>query len=256
MLFSGLPRRYAATVASCTYEGENTVLYLQTARYMLKCVSGEHRLGEKTKFKFLLNPGTHPVQPFNKDLYGLEGAAHLVQFYAAAAHREIHCVRAKLENLRSQGLIDDLAWNSCQVDLVRAAQACIHYYLARNYVDWVSKSEISSELRAMLAQVCQLYLLHGIYENLGRFHPIGLKSEDAEPISILITRLLDDIRPNAVPIVDSFDLHDMVLASALGAYDGQVYERMYECALQSPMNKKQVIDAYGKYLEPLFKSRI
>lgn len=37
LLMSGLPRLYAATVAACTYEGENTVLYLQTARYLLKC---------------------------------------------------------------------------------------------------------------------------------------------------------------------------------------------------------------------------
>lgn len=256
MLISGLPRLYSNTVASCTYEGENTVLYLQTARYMLKCVAGEHKLGAKSLFKFLLNPTTPAVQSFNKDLYGVEGAAHLVQYYVAAAHREVHSVRAKLENLRLDGMLEDLAWNSCQVDLVRAAQACIQYYLAQNYVAWVSQSKITPELRTMLAQVCQLYLLHGMYENLGRFIPIGLKSEDTEPMSTLITRLLDDIRPNAVPIVDSFDLHDMVLASALGAYDGQVYERMYDCALQAPMNKKQVIDAYGKYLEPLFKSRI
>ena len=30
---SGLPAIYAHTTPSCTYEGENTILYLQTARY-------------------------------------------------------------------------------------------------------------------------------------------------------------------------------------------------------------------------------
>ena len=30
---SGLPKIYTLTMPSCTYEGENTVLYLQTARY-------------------------------------------------------------------------------------------------------------------------------------------------------------------------------------------------------------------------------
>lgn len=33
LLISGIHRLYATTVAACTYEGENTVLYLQTARY-------------------------------------------------------------------------------------------------------------------------------------------------------------------------------------------------------------------------------
>lgn len=63
----------------------------------------------------------------------------------------------------------DNAWNSSQVDLARASQACIQFYLAKNYVEWVSQKKISAELRTVLAQICQLYLLHGIYENIGRF---------------------------------------------------------------------------------------
>jgi len=31
-LSSGIPKIYTTTTAACTYEGENTVLYLQTAR--------------------------------------------------------------------------------------------------------------------------------------------------------------------------------------------------------------------------------
>ena len=34
---SGFPRLYASAVATCTYEGENTVLMLQTARYDNAC---------------------------------------------------------------------------------------------------------------------------------------------------------------------------------------------------------------------------
>lgn len=45
------------------------------------------------------------------------------------------------------------------------------------------------------------------------------------------------IRPNAVGIVDSFDIPDMVLGSALGAYDGNVYERLFEEAKKSPLNQ-------------------
>lgn len=45
------------------------------------------------------------------------------------------------------------------------------------------------------------------------------------------------VRPNAVGIVDSFDIPDMVLGSALGAYDGNVYERLFEEAKKSPLNQ-------------------
>ena len=104
MLISGLPRLYATTVAACTYEGENTVLYLQTSRFLLKCLTGQHKLGANSQLKFLLSPVAPPTQPFRKELYGLEGASHLVQYYAAAAHRELYAVEGKLKRLQAEGL--------------------------------------------------------------------------------------------------------------------------------------------------------
>lgn len=59
-------------------------------------------------------------------------------------------------------------------------------------------------------------------------------------ISRLQQKLEDSLaamRPNAVGIVDSFDIPDMVLGSALGAYDGNVYERLFEEAKKSPLNQ-------------------
>jgi hypothetical protein len=49
-------------------------------------------------------------------------------------------------------------------------------------------------------------------------------------VSILnrkVLTLLEDIRPNAVALVDAFDYPDQLLQSCLGRYDGQVYEALY-----------------------------
>ena len=48
-------------------------------------------------------------------------------------------------------------------------------------------------------------------------------------------------RYEAVPLVDAFDIHDDILNSSLGRYDGDVYRHMYEWALRAPRNKKEVI---------------
>lgn len=52
--------------------------------------------------------------------------------------------------------------------------------------------------------------------------------------------LLSELRPNAVALVDAFDFPDAVLDSALGRWDGNVYEALYDYSLRSKLNDKQV----------------
>lgn len=40
-----------------------------------------------------------------------------------------------------------------------------------------------------------------------------------------------------MPLVDAFDFTDKSLNSALGSYDGHVYQRLYEWAQKSPTNQ-------------------
>ena len=60
---------------------------------------------------------------------------------------------------------------------------------------------------------------------------------------MLQSRLLDllkVLRPNAVSLVDAFDFPDGILDSALGRWDGQVYQALYDFSLRSKLNEKQV----------------
>ena len=52
--------------------------------------------------------------------------------------------------------------------------------------------------------------------------------------------LYSQLRRDAVSVVDSLDLSDALLDSAIGRYDGSVYETMYERAAQSALNTTDV----------------
>ncbi len=52
--------------------------------------------------------------------------------------------------------------------------------------------------------------------------------------------LLQEVRKEAVPLVDAFDYPDRILNSALGRYDGDVYTHLYKWAQEAPRNRKQV----------------
>lgn len=64
--------------------------------------------------------------------------------------------------------------------------------------------------------------------------------------------LLKKVRLNAVVLVDSFNYLDSNLCSALGAYDGNVYEKLFEFAKNSKFNKNNVHESYHRILKPYF----
>lgn len=71
-----------------------------------------------------------------------------------------------------------------------------------------------------------------------------------------LEELLALIRPNAIGIVDSFDIRDEILSSTLGSYDGNVYERLFEEAQNSPLNAEPVNKSFHLYLKPFLKAKL
>jgi acyl-CoA oxidase len=65
-----------------------------------------------------------------------------------------------------------------------------------------------------------------------------------------------NLRTSALGIVDGFDFTDIALDSALGAYDGNVYENLFKEAKKSTLNESDVDSSFEKYLKPFLKSNL
>ena len=85
---------------------------------------------------------------------------------------------------------------------------------------------------------------------------IPLNNENYRSLQRRLEVVLKKIRPDAVGIVDGFDYHDRVLNSVLGCYDGNVYERIFDSAQKSPLNKKKVPRSFEEHMQPFLKSRL
>eukprot|EP00053_Salpingoeca_punica_P000510 m.29022 g.29022 ORF g.29022 m.29022 type:complete len:118 (+) comp10373_c0_seq1:2-355(+) len=103
-----------------------------------------------------------------------------------------------------------------------------------------------------------LCLLHGLLAvERGAVDMACLAPAQRQLVKTEIHRVLKLIRPMAVVLVDAFDLSDHYLASALGRYDGNVYEALYKLAQREPLNKTTVSPAIKKHLHPLLgKSKL
>ncbi|XP_070595973.1 peroxisomal acyl-coenzyme A oxidase 1 isoform X3 [Erythrolamprus reginae] len=253
---SGLPDIYVNFTPSCTYEGENTVMMLQTARFLVKSYtqvsSGQLVSGIMSYLNDL--SGQH-IQPQHvaarPTTLHINNPSSLVEAYKLRASRMVEFAAKNLQAELNRRKSKEDAWNRTSIDLVRASEAHCHYVVVKLFT--AKLSEIGdSAVHAVINNLCLLYALFGIIKNSGDFLQGGILTEaQLIQVNMRIKELLALIRPNAVALVDSFDFCDSVLGSVLGRYDGNIYENMFEWSKKSPLNKTQVHESFHKHLKPL-----
>ncbi|XP_069823070.1 peroxisomal acyl-coenzyme A oxidase 2 isoform X2 [Dendropsophus ebraccatus] len=248
-LYSGIPSLYTKVAASCTYEGENTVLHLQVARFLMKCFAGaQSGRPLPASIGYLSSPATSGCQArtpgdfLNPEVY--------LKAYQYRAYSLISSAANKLQKLLQSGAEQYLAWNSTSVELVKASIAHTHFLTVKIFIDVLNSLSNPPEIKAVLKRLCDLYALHGIFTSAGDFLQHGhLSGKQLDLATTAYLGLLAELRKDAVLLVDAFDYTDEELLSALGTYDGNVYHNLLEWAQKNPDNKK-VSPVFETYLKP------
>ncbi|XP_072641728.1 peroxisomal acyl-coenzyme A oxidase 2 isoform X1 [Canis lupus baileyi] len=256
---SGLPSLVSRVTASCTYEGENTVLYLQTARFLVKHYLQVHGSLGSTSQMFLPKSTAYLTTPYQARCPAQKAAdfLHAKLYTAAWAHVAARLIKDSahhLQTLMQSGADWDEAWNQSTVLHLQAAKAHCYYISVKNFTETLDKLENEPAIQQVLKRLCDLYALHSILTNSGDFlHDGFLSGTQVDAVRTAYLNLLLLIRKDAILLTDAFDFMDHCLNSALGCYDGNVYERLFHWAQRSPTNT-QGNPAYEKYIKPLLQS--
>ncbi|XP_063833408.1 probable peroxisomal acyl-coenzyme A oxidase 1 [Ostrinia nubilalis] len=252
MTASNLPIIYGFCTAAITYEGEHTVLLLQTARYLMKAWTSA------LEGKVLAPSVAYLVDwlKADKQRWNNTPEAMVRGFQHVAAGKIKDAFDAIQKHVKAGKDFED-AWNLASVQLIKASEAHSRAILCDAY--WRetvrSSATVSSSLAAVLNHLLQLYLVYWTLETVGDLLIYSnIAKEDIAALKEKYEELLALIRPNAVGLVDAFDISDEVLQSALGSYDGRVYERLMEEAMKSPLNKEPVNQSFHKYMKPFIKA--
>ncbi|CAB3239672.1 unnamed protein product [Arctia plantaginis] len=251
---SNLPLTYALTTASCTYEGDNTVLLLQTARFLLKVWREIDTVPVTPTIAYLKTVSSPGFQDkWENSIKGIVRGFQIVSMKKISS-----CVEIMTNKIMS-GMSQEDAWNTTSIQLVSAAESHCRAIVLSTFHEDLSKmsSTVSAPLAEVLQQLLELYTVYWALEKYGDLLLYtSISKTDIEYLRRWLVTLLGKIRPNAVGLVDGFDIIDEMLDSTLGAYDGRVYERLMAQAQKSPLNADTVNKSFHKYLKPFMKGKL
>ncbi|EEF37074.1 peroxisomal acyl-coenzyme A oxidase 1 [Ricinus communis] len=252
---SGLPELFAVYVPACTYEGDNVVLLLQVARFLMKTVS---QLGSGKK-------------PVGTTAY-MARVEHLLQCRCGAQKAEdwlkpnviLEAFEARAARMcvtRAQSLSHypnpEEGFAELSADLVEAAVAHCQLIVVSKFIEKLQQEIPGKGVKQQLQILCYMYALNLLHKHQGDFLSTGcITPKQASLANDQLRSLYSQVRPNAIALVDAFNYTDHYLGSVLGCYDGNVYPKLYEEAWKDPLNDSVIPDGYNEYVRPMLKQQL
>ncbi|KAK2077143.1 hypothetical protein QBZ16_004777 [Prototheca wickerhamii] len=243
---SGLPNLFAYYVQNVTWEGENSVMYLQAARFLIKAalaVRGgklPEELAPSARFLGARGDavsGVRGARGWADPAAQVEGLAHV------ARHLTLQALRVLLAANGGQPAFEGAAWNGSSVDLIRAARAFCMLELHRTFVAAVEECAAQG-LSAATADALRALEANGDLLESG-----FITQEQAAALRDAKRQLVREVRPDAVAYTDGFGYDDYLLNSALGRKDGDVYRALLDMAQASPLNDSEEGPAWDAVLK-------
>ena len=249
--FSGIGSWYADYLPTATWEGDNYMLTQQVARYLLKSarsvLKGQEPTNDTTAI--LSNFLSRQDQGAAFDILGNDA-----DIVAAFAWRSAFLTFEALKHRDEQ----KKAWNDLLVDFYRLSRAHSQYMVVKNFYETLQSPSTTSDLdpdtMALMHRLFRLHALHTLESEASEFYTSAAVTVRQIQLArtTAVMKLLGEIRPHAVRLVDSWDFPDWQLDSSLGRYDGKVYEDMfYRASELNPLNRVTV-DPYPES-ETLFR---
>ncbi|CAH0690973.1 unnamed protein product [Chilo suppressalis] len=168
MSSSNFPTIYGATAATVTYEGEYTVMLLQTARYLMK--AWKEALGG-----IVLTPTVAYMVTYNKAKPAWVNTPEaIIQGFHAVAVGKVKEAADGIEYHQNSGKDYEDAWNAASVMLVKASECYCRAIICETFWKEIQKHSrsMSRNLAVVLQQLSELYLSYWVLERSGDFFQV------------------------------------------------------------------------------------
>jgi flavocytochrome c len=253
LLNSGIAALCCDYLWQVTAEGDTVILGLLTARHIVNSIGhalgGSKLTGIMEYFNILGDKNFSLASMRPKRVDNPSDFLNLNYLFSWFKYRSLernYNIAMEYNNLLKKNVRKEEAWNLCTNDLLKASHSHCYYIIMQNFVNRINELTCP-KIKNVLTRLCALFsLTNFLDENWGD----SIEADQFRLIRVSVMNLLNEIRPDCIPLVDAFDYPDNVLKSTIGRYDGNVYESLYDAAQKSVLNRTDPFDGYNEYLRP------
>jgi acyl-CoA oxidase len=209
----------------CTWEGDNTILALQSGRALIQAYHDAQDGKKLSSGNFYLNDLKKTLNARCNGEADLDSMDGIDQGWATVAAHAVKKAAEDYDALIKAGKSKDQAMEECSQSRFVAANVHTHGYIYRQFRSAVDKLERKDDgVKDHLELLAKFYGLWQMEEKAAFFlRSNWLSSEQMDSVQAKVTKYCADVRKFAIPLVDSFALHDHTINSPLARYDGSVY---------------------------------
>ncbi|GET03786.1 peroxisomal acyl-coenzyme A oxidase 1 isoform X2 [Rhizophagus clarus] len=254
--FSGIPSILDNYAQNPIVEGDNTILHLQTGRYLIK-VFENAKNGRPTPSTLSYLKGYSRILSERSRAITWEELTDPNEQIKALTHYHTRLLAKLISNLEEtskthlQGY--EGAKSDYMIDIINVSKAyCYTIIITSANEGLESIKSTYSNIYPILRVLINLFFSNFIIKYSGEFLLDNyFNSNQIKIFEFGIKNCLERIRPDAIGLVDAWEFSDNMLNSALGRYDGNVYEALYNWAKLEPLNLAQERGEYVGYNEVL-----
>ena len=238
---SGLIGLNSDYLSKPTVEGDNWMITQQVAAYLIKkmqhCVQNPDAPSKDPTdelFKHYLQNKDHriPESYLNLTTGAIDDTSIVSIYQWRAAALSYTAYQHRIEQRKP--------WTKMMIQLHALSRAYSEQILITNFHNAISSSPfLSSPTPDGLRTCFRLYALFTMEQSSPSF--LLSTSIPASCLTTLPDAIFDlmlELRPHAVKLVDAWSIPDFLLNSALGRYDGKVYEELFDMAhRRNPLNQ-------------------
>lgn len=147
-----------------------------------------------------------------------------------------------------------------QVDLLNLSNYHIYYYSvwsSRHYLEKNADKIKNQQLKKHLEDLVMIFGLNELLRDSALLYSCGyFKAGHREMILETLKAKISGIRPQVIPIIESFDFDDWQICSSIGNSYGDIAEDQLNQARNSKLNNSELAPGFKEHILPILNAKL